>query len=60
MENVDMNLEDLQQLLLRSHQPGPVETGTTTVMDVSTHTTHVCTQRTGMIRLEIHYKYKLD
>ncbi|CAL8292896.1 unnamed protein product [Boreogadus saida] len=33
VENVDMNLEDLQQLLLRSHQPGPVETGTTTVMD---------------------------
>lgn len=32
-ENVDMSLEELQQLLLRNHHQGAVESGT--VMDVS-------------------------
>lgn len=35
VENVDMSLEELQQLLLRSHQQSSVEAGTSTVMDVS-------------------------
>lgn len=35
MENVDMSLEELQQLLLRSHQQGTVEAGASAVMDVS-------------------------
>ncbi|KAK5605721.1 hypothetical protein CRENBAI_007073 [Crenichthys baileyi] len=33
VENVDMSLEELQQLLLRSHQQSAVETGAGTVMD---------------------------
>ncbi|KAF7660896.1 hypothetical protein LDENG_00273620 [Lucifuga dentata] len=33
VENVDMSLEELQQLLLRSHQQSSVEVGTTSVMD---------------------------
>ncbi|KAF3854472.1 hypothetical protein F7725_022527 [Dissostichus mawsoni] len=32
-ENVDMSLEELQQLLLRSHQQNVVEAGTSAVMD---------------------------
>lgn len=35
VENVDMSLEELQQLLLRSHQQGAVEAGASAVMDVS-------------------------
>ena len=35
VENVDMSLEELQQLLLRSHQQSAVEAGTSAVMDVS-------------------------
>uniref|UniRef100_A0A3Q1IF62 HSF-type DNA-binding domain-containing protein n=1 Tax=Anabas testudineus TaxID=64144 RepID=A0A3Q1IF62_ANATE len=35
VENVDMSLEELQQLLLRSHQQSSVEAGTSAVMDVS-------------------------
>ncbi|TDH09159.1 hypothetical protein EPR50_G00083880 [Perca flavescens] len=35
VENVDMSLEELQQLLLRSHQQSTVEAGTSAVMDVS-------------------------
>lgn len=35
VENVDMSLEELQQLLLRNHQQGAVESGSGTVMDVS-------------------------
>lgn len=35
VENVDMSLEELQQLLLRSHQQSAVETGAGAVMDVS-------------------------
>lgn len=37
VENVDMSLEELQQLLLRSHQQGAVEAGASAVMDVSAH-----------------------
>ncbi|XP_039890460.1 heat shock factor protein 4 isoform X1 [Simochromis diagramma] len=33
VENVDMSLEELQQLLLRSHQQNAVEAGTSAVMD---------------------------
>ncbi|GLD60646.1 heat shock factor protein 4 [Lates japonicus] len=33
VENVDMSLEELQQLLLRSHQQSTVEAGTNAVMD---------------------------
>ncbi|XP_075898971.1 heat shock factor protein 4 [Nelusetta ayraudi] len=33
VENVDMSLEELQQLLLRSHQQGAVEAGASAVMD---------------------------
>uniref|UniRef100_A0A3B4XPL3 Heat shock transcription factor 4 n=1 Tax=Seriola lalandi dorsalis TaxID=1841481 RepID=A0A3B4XPL3_SERLL len=33
VENVDMSLEELQQLLLRSHQQSTVEAGTSAVMD---------------------------
>ncbi|KAF6718860.1 Heat shock factor protein 1 [Oryzias melastigma] len=33
VENVDMSLEELQQLLLRNHQQGTVESGSGTVMD---------------------------
>ncbi|TMS00850.1 Heat shock factor protein 4, partial [Larimichthys crocea] len=33
VENVDMSLEELQQLLLRSHQQSSVEAGTSAVMD---------------------------
>lgn len=35
VENVDMSLEELQHLLLRSHQQNTVESGSSTVMDVS-------------------------
>lgn len=35
VENVDMSLEELQQLLLRSHQQSTVEAGASAVMDVS-------------------------
>lgn len=35
VESVDMSLEELQQLLLRSHQQSAVEAGTSAVMDVS-------------------------
>ncbi|KAG7214896.1 hypothetical protein INR49_005171 [Caranx melampygus] len=33
VENVDMSLEELQQLLLRSHQQSTVEAGASAVMD---------------------------
>ncbi|XP_040927253.1 heat shock factor protein 4 [Betta splendens] len=33
VENVDMSLEELQQLLLRSHQQSSVEAGTSAIMD---------------------------
>ncbi|XP_068170099.1 heat shock factor protein 4 [Antennarius striatus] len=33
VENVDMSLEELQQLLLRTHQQGAMEGGASTVMD---------------------------
>uniref|UniRef100_A0A1A8N4S4 Heat shock transcription factor 4 n=1 Tax=Nothobranchius rachovii TaxID=451742 RepID=A0A1A8N4S4_9TELE len=33
VENVDMSLEELQQLLIRSHQQSAMETGASTVMD---------------------------
>lgn len=48
VENVDMSLEELQHLLLRSHQQNTAEPGSSSVMDVSryvphTHThTHFC------------------
>ena len=35
VENVDMSLEELQHLLLRSHQQSTVEAGANAVMDVS-------------------------
>lgn len=40
VENVDMSLEELQHLLLRSHQQSTVESGSSTVMDVSTNGPH--------------------
>lgn len=36
VENMDMSLEELQQLILRSHQQSNMDPGTSTVMDVST------------------------
>uniref|UniRef100_A0AAQ4PUD8 HSF-type DNA-binding domain-containing protein n=1 Tax=Gasterosteus aculeatus aculeatus TaxID=481459 RepID=A0AAQ4PUD8_GASAC len=35
VENVDMSLEELQQLLLRSHQQSTVDAGTSSALDVS-------------------------
>lgn len=40
VENVDMSLEELQHLLLRSHQQNAVEAGTSAVMDVSRYLRH--------------------
>lgn len=40
VENVDMSLEELQHLLLRSHQQNAVEAGTSAVMDVSRYLQH--------------------
>lgn len=40
VENVDMSLEELQQLLLRSHQQSTVEAGTSAVLDVSRSVLH--------------------
>lgn len=45
VENVDMSLEELQQLLLRSHQQSSVEAGTSAVMDVSTYVTCMHTNK---------------
>ncbi len=55
VENVDMSLEELQQLLLRSHQQSAVEAGASTVMDVSrsalyTHTLVKHTDRSNLFR----------
>lgn len=44
VENVDMSLEELQHLLLRSHQQNAVESGSSTVMDVSRFVPHTDTQ----------------
>lgn len=43
VENVDMSLEELQHLLLRSHQQNAVESGSSTVMDVSRFVPHTPT-----------------
>lgn len=45
VENVDMSLEELQQLLLRSHQQSTVEAGTSAVMDVSKSVPYIYTYR---------------
>lgn len=44
VENVDMSLEELQHLLLRSHQQNAVEAGTSAVMDVSRYLRHQADQ----------------
>lgn len=44
VENVDMSLEELQQLLLRSHQQSTVEAGASAVMDVS-RSAHIDTHK---------------